>query len=574
MSDHKHHEGSKLEEIQKLVVWLEAERQSTEDEDFKKISERLVPHRGFWPTDGEDKKTILERGKKNINPAATMALDRTTAGLTTGMTPEGQPWFSIVPREEGVIEEDGVRVHINIREHIINTILREGKFYQAIHVGNLELFSFGGLMLFGDPSVKTISRFEECTAGTYAIASDADGELDTVVRRVRRTAMQLKKKYGYNKLCRGTQEQLDNGDPYGFIDVVHVVRPREDRDDTKIDNLNMPYESFMYEDQVDKKDGDYLVKGFLEESGYHEMPYFYAPYSLCGASEYGLGLGHLLVKQSGLLNETERLKVVALNKLINPPIKKPSSVKNRANVGAGQETKVSPTDNQGLAPLYEIPYQVYQSALQEIGDVMARINAIAKADLFMDLPLEMRPRDMTATEYMARKRERLQQVAPFISLYEPRVLDKIIQMVHNRADRAGMFPPLPAALEQSGVLDIVYISSVAKSLRQAGAESTRVFLADVAMVSELQTANQMKATSLRKVDFAQAIDELHKGSGAPAAILVDDSVYEKTLKQEAQKEKQLQEQEVGRQQAETAAKVGSVSTQGTVAGDAQAQEAL
>jgi hypothetical protein len=566
--------NEKLEEIQKLVNWLEGERQETEDEDFKKISDRLVPHRGFWPRDGEDKKTILQRGQKNINPASTLALDRATAGLTTGMTPEGQPWWAIQPREEGVMEADGVREHIAIREHIINTILREGKFYQAIHVGNLELFSFGGLMLFGDPSIKTVARFEECTAGTYSIASNADGDLDTVIRRVRRTPIQLKKKYGFHKLCKSTKEKIESGHPYDWVDVVHAVRPREDRDDTKIDNLNMMYESFMYEDQIDKKEDDYLAKDFLEESGYHEMPYFYAPYSLCGASEYGVGLGHLLVKQHGLLNETERLKVVALNKLINPPIKKPSSVKNRANVGAGQETKVSPTDNQGLAPLYEIPHQVYAAALEEISTVMERIAAIAKADLFYDLPMEMRPKDMTATEYMSRKRERLQQVAPFISLYEPRILDKVIQMVHNRADRAGMFPPPPPALEQSGVLDIVYISSVAKSLRQAGAESTRAFLADVGMLAELQTANQMKATVLRKVDFAQTADELHKGSGAPASILVDDTVFEETLEGEAQAEAAAMEQQQMREQAETAAKVGAVPTQGTVAGDAQAQEAL
>ncbi|GAG08522.1 unnamed protein product, partial [marine sediment metagenome] len=175
---------SKLALAKSVTRHLEEERKGTEDADFKLISENLLPSRGYWPAEGDNKKSILERGKKNINPAATLALERAAGGLTTGMTPEGQPWFGLRTEDSALMEETGVREHLGVRERMINSVLRMGGFYQAIHLNNIELLGFGGLLLFEDTSAKTVARFEACTVGTYAIALDAEGDLDTVVRRI------------------------------------------------------------------------------------------------------------------------------------------------------------------------------------------------------------------------------------------------------------------------------------------------------------------------------------------------------------------------------------------------------
>jgi hypothetical protein len=311
---------------------------------------------------------------------------------------------------------------------MINAVLRSGKFYQAVHTSNLELLGFGGMLLFGDTSENTTARFENCTTGTFCVAHDADGELSDVTRRRRMSAIQLKRKYGEDKLSNSTKALLKHA-PHTKVDVVHVVTPRADYDKTKIDNLNMPWSSIMYEDFPNAEEE---VSDVLSESGYHEMPYFYAPFSQVGASEYGMGPGHLLVGHSRQLNETERQKILAFQKMVNPPMKKPAAMKARLNIGPGQENIMSGSDPNGLAPLYEVPVQGYQAALVEIKDIMERIAVVAKSDVFVTMPLELRPAGMTATEYMGHQREKLQQAAPFVSIYEPSVLDKVITMVNNR----------------------------------------------------------------------------------------------------------------------------------------------
>lgn len=555
-------ETERYRDARQIADHLMEVRSTTEDADHKKIAESLLPHRGFWPEDGEDRKTILERGKKIINPAGTLSLERSAGGMTTGMTPEGQPWFGLVVPDKNLMEAPGVRQHLAVREQLINQVLRAGAFYQAIHACNLELFGFGGLLLFADSSLKSIARFEDCTVGTYAISRDAEGQLDTVVRRLRWSVKYIKTKYGEDKMSKAAREMLKEK-PYTTIDIMHVVKPRDDYDPDNIDNLNMPYVSYMYEIAGDgSADGKHDV---LNESGYWEMPYFYAPFSSVGDSDYGMGAGHSLVGHSRQLNETERLKVLCLQKLISPPTRVPTSFKGRLNVGPGQENKISSNDPRGVGTIYDVPVQGYQYAMQEIKDIMVRIAAVSKADLFITMSEDMRPTDMTLGEFMERKREKIQQVAPVMSLYEPWVLDKLILRTNNMLDRENYFPPAPPALLEAGGFEVEYISSIAKGLRQFGAESTRALVQEVLRITEAEIKAGLPPQSIRKLDLPQAVDEIAVGLGAPARVVLDDATFDKLIEEDkAKMHKQLQAQQE-REAAESMAKLGSVPNTGNMA---------
>jgi hypothetical protein len=566
--------SEKLKSAREIATFLEEERQTYEDPDAKLMSEYLLPHRGYWPDEGQTKTTILKRGKRNVNPASTLSLERAAGGLTTGMTPEGQPWINLRVADDKLMESGGVRVHLDFRKQRIENVLRAGGFYQAIHLCNMELLGFPGMLLFADTSDKTLARFECCTFGTWAIALDEEGNLDTVVRRLRWSAKQLKKKYGYKKLSKAVQDLCDTK-PYTKVDIIHLVRPREGREYGKIDNRNMKYESIMYEAVFNGE--EYTMNpdmaDVLNESGYHEMPYFYAPFARVGASDYGMSPGHLLIGHSRQLNETERQKLIALQKIVSPPMKKPGNFKGTLNVGPGAETAVSTQEKDGLRPLYEVPFQGYEYAMQEIESIMQRIAAVAKADLFTTMPDEMRPEGVTATEWLGKKREKLQMVAPVVSIYEPMVLDKVIECIHNRLERAGMFPEAPPALVEAGQIEIEYVSTIAMALRQVGAESTRSLMLDVKGLAEVEGMGGGPITVLRKINFPQVVDELARGIGAPASIIRDDEEFDKLIEQDRQAAQKQAEREDQQAQLEGAAKIGNISSQNTVLGEAMKQGA-
>ena len=554
--------SDKLKEAREIVTYLESERQATEDERFRDISEWILPHRGFWPADSDSKAAMLDRGKKIINPAGTLAVERAAGGMTTGLTPEGQPWFGFSVRDQKLMEAPGVREYLDYCENIIYAGLRMGDFYSQIQVNNQEIGGFGNMLLFQDFSPKTLMRFEACTCGTYCVALSAEGELDTVVRRLRWPARYLVNKFGKEKVSKRVLELMDTS-PYTKVDVIHLVRPNEKRDSGKIDNRNMPFESLIFEASADTDENG--PTDVLSQSGYHEMPYHFAWWTRAGDSDYGLGTGHLLLGHVKQLQEMERQKLIAVQKMVNPPVRKPSGFKGRLNTAPGGENAIGQSDSQGVGTLYEINIHV-QELMADIEKVEARIAAVAKADLFYDLPAEMRPKDMTATEYMERKRERLQLIAPVVSVYEPRVLDKVIERAYAMFDRAGLFPPPPPALVEAGHIMVDYISTVAKALRQAGVESTRALVLDVSQMAQIQASCGLRPTVLYKVDMAQAIDEIAEGLGVPSRVIRDDKAYEKLMAEDDAKQAQAMQ---AQQQADAAGKMAqlaNVKTDGTIAG--------
>lgn len=553
--------SSRLKKARDIVSNLESERQP-HDEKFKEITEWLLPHRGFWPGDGDSDKSVLSRGRKLINPAATLSCKRSAGGLTAGMTPETQPWIKLRHRDRNIQEAMGVRDYIGQVEALIRRLLQVGGFYQAIHQGNQEYIGFANMLIFMDRSPKTLARFEACTAGTYCVAHDADGNLVTVVRRLRYTVKQLGDKYGKEKLSRSSQNAYEKT-PYKKIDCVHVVTKRKTYDPTKIDFKNMPFESLLYEEAENKAN----VSDVLSESGYAEMPYFFTGWDKTGDSPYCVGPGHDSIGHSKQLQELERQKLIALQKKINPPMKKPIGMKGRLNTAPGSETSVSHTEPNGISPLYEVNVNLNEIR-QEINEVELRLGSTLLADLFYDLPAEMRPNDMTLGEYMGRKRERLQMMAPTLSSYEPEILDGIIARAFGMLDRANLLPPPPPAMGEASLIDVEYVSIIAQALKQDGGQTTRAVVLEVRELAALQRESGRKPTVIDKIDLDQCVDEIVDSYGAPGRILRDDETVAEMRKAEAAAEAEQAQSANQLAMAEAMSKIGSQSTGAdTVAGD-------
>lgn len=539
-----------LKELSEVAEHVEGLRKRREAQ-WRDISEWLMPMRGIYEgQDGAD--VIASRGKGLLNREGTRALKVAATGMTGGMTPAALPWFRWSLRDDVQNERTGARAWLDTVEASINSVLCACGFYQAIHACNMEFLAFGPLLLFQDNSQGALCRFESCTVGTWAVTLDADGGLDTVVRRLKLTAHQMEQRFGRDRLTPATAKLLDTNKGHERVEVVHVVRPRTERQHGRIDARNMPFASYMYEATG--------ADDVLSESGYHEMPYFFAAYDDT-LDLYGSAPGDDCLPDVKQLQELEKQKLVGLQKVINPPTRKPASFKQRLNVNPGGENAVSGGDPHGIGPLYEVRIDLNQ-VREEIATVVDRIRQTTMASYFADMPLELRPKDMTYGEYLERKRERLQLMGPSLEAYEAKVLTPVIFRTFALLDRAGMLPPPPDALGEVAVVDISYISPLAQALRQTGAESTRALLMDVMQLAEADPG------VLDKVDMDQAVDELAKGIGAPGRVVrSDEDVAAMRQQRDEAKAREAQAQEAITAMQGLAKVAGTRTGPGTLAHD-------
>ena len=521
------------EDIRAFATHLEQARTAREKE-WRELARWICPWRGLFQGEALAPEGTRRNRKAFLVPV-TQALQRGASGITSGMTPRNISWFEPDFDEAELAEASGARVWLDEIDRRMKSVLADGGFYQAIQNFNMDLLWAGCALLYSELSPLSGLRFECVQVGTFAIALDADGRLDAVVRHMAWTPARMAQQFGREALTRGTQDSLDKS-PYELVRVTHCVRRRDLRDPGRLDSKHMPWASYFWEENG---------TDFLHEGGFHEMPYFFAAWYE-GQTPYGTGPGDEALPDARQMDMLEHNKLEALARIIQPPVQYPASLKNRLRLEPRGMTPV--VEQIKITPIFDLgPVAQSLAAMQqEIGIIAQRLEKSLMASIFASMPLDQRPRDMSATEFLERKREALQQLGPVISAYEPNVLTPLLERVAATLDRQALLPPPPQALQGIPLLmKTEFVSPLANALRQTGAETTRALVQDVGILA------QLNPEVLDKVDLDQAMDELATGLGAPGKIIRADADV-------AQLRQARAEQQAAQQQAALAAQGAEV----------------
>ena len=536
-----------VKELKQLVSHLEGLRTKRLAQQYE-IGRLILPSRGLFR--GEETESL--RDADLFNPAAQRALRKAAAGMTQAITPASDPWFRHAFLSRADREATGGNEYVDTVDARIRAVLSAGSFYQAVHAFNKELLAFGCALLSCESSPRTVARFACQTCGTYAVALDADRMPACVVRRLKMTPRELAERFGRDRLSDVTQKMLDDK-PYAPVEVVHVVQRRENADASRRDGLNMPFASCWYEESGER---------LLHEGGFRSMPFFFTVWEEARGI-YGTGPGdEALADQKGI-EAWELRKMLGIEKMIDPPLLAPGTLKRHVRVAPGEVVSDSAaTQNNALRPLYEVNFgPAVQYVQQEVQQISMRLEDVMMANIFANMSLETRPAGMTMTEYMDRRRRSAELMGPTVSAYEPRVLNPLIERVFALLDEAGMLPPPPDGLSEWATLSVSYQSPMAQMLEQSGAVATAQFMEQVAPLV------QVNPEIFDKLDTDQMVDELAQRMGVPASIIRSDEQVATIRRQRAEAQAAQQAQAVAMMQAEAAAKLGGVSTQGTVAGE-------
>ncbi len=526
----------RFSEVRAFAAHL-AQGRAAREEEWRELADWLAPHRGVFS--GEDLSPSGTRRNRNaFTQVAAQALLRGASGMTSGMTPRNISWFEPDFQDAELGEASGARAWLDEIDRRMKATLADGGFYQAIQAFNTDLLWAGCALLYAEASPVSVVRFEAVQVGSFAVGLDAEGRLDAVCRAMIWTPARLAAAFGKAALSEGTRRALER-EPYRAVRVMHMVRRRDMRDPGKADKGNMAWESFFWEDAG--------AETFLHAGGYHEMPYFHTVWHE-GTTPYGTGPGDDALPDSRQIDRMERQKLQGLAKLARPPVQIPSSLKTRPDLAPGgithvpERTKIEPIED--LSP-YAHAFQYLQAELQTVG---RRLENELMASIFASMPLDQRPRDMSATEFLERKREALQQLGPVMSAYEPNVLTPLLHRVAASLDRAGLMPVPPDSLRGVPLLmKVDFVSPMANALRQTGAETTRALLQDVMGLA------QANPDILDKVDMDQVVDELAAGLGVPGKVVRADADVAALRQARAEAQAQTQEMMLEQQQAQSAA---------------------
>jgi hypothetical protein len=409
-------------------------------------------------------------------------------------------------------------------------------------------------VLYQEESQNTVATFRNFEIGEYRVALGADGVIDTCYRTFWMTARQMYDMFGDNVSASVKNQVVDNSGPYQYHEVLHVLEPRKLRNPGKIDSPNKPYASVW----IEKNGNDNQL---LRDSGFEERPFVAPRWRKVGQNPYGFGPGMYARGNVKMVQEQEKTGIKALHREVDPPLSVPSQFKDIISLLPGAANYRTGGTNEKIEAILNVKMDL--KALDfKIQQTEQRIERTFFNDLFMIIiNAERAGRDVTATEILGRKEEKLLLLGPTIERQISDFLDPTIERTFNIAFRRNMFPPPPEELTNQ-TWEIDYISVLGRAQKIVDAQNLNTYLAEVERVAALDSA------MVHKTNFEEYLEQFADIVGIPPDVIRTKDAFAEIRAQIAQLEQQKAEAEQQAAQAVNMKNMGSASTQeGTALGD-------
>jgi hypothetical protein len=480
---------------------LKADRSQLETQ-WQDIAELVRPQRAEFLSrklEGE------RRGLLQFDATSATALDQLAAGLWGAVTNSATEWFQ-VRHPDPVLAEDGeVKLWLDEARRIMSDALSaEGqRFYTQALEFYSDLGAFGTAIFYTDEDAgRGRLTFSNRALVECVIDQDDRERVDTVIRRFRWTARQAVQRWG-DRAPEKARLAVAAQRPNDTLDFIHAVYPREDRDPRRRDARGKAWRSVHV-----SLDGMQVV----QNGGFEEFPYQVARWGTAQRGLYGESPAMKALSDIKMLNQVERLKLVAGQKAADPPLLAPDENAIRGvKVHPGGITYggVDANGNALIQPLQTgADFRVFEGIAEQ------KRAAVREAFHNTLMMMTQRP-NITATEVLEVKEERLRLLGPQLSRIETEFLDPLTRRVFALLWRADALPPVPEALAMDARVKVEYVSQLAVAQRSGAAANVMRTMQSILPLAQANPA------ILDNIDFDEAARAIADGYGLPPKLLRD-----------------------------------------------------
>jgi len=492
----------------------------------------------------------LNTNKKILNSKTVLAVRNFSSGILSGAMSPARKWFKLAmhgnqPQQNMSYE---VKDWLSDTAKLIRDIYNGSNLYLNLPVMFSQLGVFGISAMSVQSDFDDIIRTKILPIGSYRIAENEKGIVDTLYRCYTDTARNLYKKFGKDNVSDRVKQLIDNEQGETSIECVHAVEPNEDYIPDSPWAKNKKFISVYYEvgGESDK---------FLSRSGFDMFPYLIMRSTVNGEDVYPStcpGIDALADAKSLMTKVREHAKSLKLKNL--PVTTGPASMKNKVkSLNAGD---FIPNDNPTNGKM-EAVYLV-NPATQELDASIKETEFIIQQHFFNDIfavIINSIPTTKTAYEVSEIKEEKLLILSPLLEQIQAGS-KYLIDLTFDYALKAGIVPPPPKEL-QGRELKVEFVSTLAQAQQIIGIGSIERFTTFVANL-----AGTVDPSAAMKLNINQIIDDY----GADAGIDPNQIIPNETVEQEKQAAKQQQAinqaMELAKGGSEVARNMGGVDSTG------------
>lgn len=507
-----------------------------------------------------------DRRNNNIINNTAITCHRTLrAGMMAGMTSPARPWFRLLPGNLALMNNSAVKEWLSQVTDIMLDIFHKSNLYNVLPLIYGDMGQFATAAMLMEEDFDDVVRFYSFPIGSFMIATDDKGRVNTFCRDFRMTVKQLVQKFGregrdpnnpkdinWDKLSITVKNYWENNQRELWVDVVHLILPNDMYDENRAEAQNKKFESVYFEigvqgGQVSDISGPEDDR-FLRVKGYDYFPVLCPRWEVSAEDAYGTSCpGMDALGDVKGLQMLEKRCLQAVDKIVNPPMQAPTSMRNsKTSILPGDISYVDVREGQlGFRPVYETKLSI-QEVQMKIQEHEKRIESAYFTDLFLMFANDESAQPDTATEINEKKQEKLLALGPVLEQTNQDLLDPLVENTYMIGNRQRRFPPPPVELHGQ-VLNPEYLSIMAQAQKTSGLAGIDRFMQSIA--GQVEIYPEMKD----KIDSDAYVETYGDMTSVPPQLIRSDDKVAQIRKARSQAQTQ-QAQNENLQAKATAAK--------------------
>jgi hypothetical protein len=495
---------------------------------WRDLSDHFLPRRVRWLMTPNEM-TGRHYRTKLIDTTSIIAARTCAAGMMSGIVDPSRPWFTLGIQGRQIEIWDPVSIWLDQVVRTLQAVLAESNFYNAMAQCFWDLVIFGTAPVLIYEDYEDVIRCFNPRPGEYFIDQDAAERVCSFYREFTMSASSIAQRWGEDRLPAHMKTDLEKGNSRGREQVVcHAYEPM--RDGVPLPKTFKYYEFYWIKGSRDEE--------YLGLSGINDPMGLFPRWDTDSGDVYGRSPAMDALPDVKQLQQEQKRKAQALDKMVDPPLLADAQLKNQPTTALpGGVTYVAGLGREkiGMQSIYDTQFPVGE-VREDIQEVQTRVKSILFNDLFlMFQQLQAEPRSAAAVD--ARREEKMIMLGPVLERFENEGLTPAIDRVFGICMRARLIPPPPPGL--GGIyLQPQYESMLTAAQQAASASSIERVFATVGNFAGV------RPEAADKLDFDEGIDEYARRLGLPPKIVNSPDKVAAIRQQRAQAQQQQQQAEL------------------------------
>lgn len=455
--------------------------------DWQELAEYFLPRSVRFLVRNVNKPPARNKRIKDSTPL--LALRNFSSGMMSGATNPATNWFRVKVHNYKQSESYEIKTWCNAVENLFRDIFNSSNLYRVLPAVYKQIGVFGISVIAMNSYESSVLNCMLLPVGSYRIAKNFKGEVDTICRVFMETAKNLYDRFGAENVSSDVLSAISSGRYEEMFEVVHFVEPNKEFLPLSPWAKDKAFVSVYYEASSKEEK-------FLSKSGFDKFPYAVFESEVNGEDVYPTecpGVNALPdVKQlmSMVIDEGKALK-----KMISPTYKGPAGLKNKKMLDAPAAFIEEDENGRGLSPVYEVNPRVL-----EVENIIEKLKDSVKEIFYNDLfsmILNTAERSRTATEVNELKEEKMVLLSPLLQQIHSG-LNRVIDWVFQESVSLDILPEPPAEIMGEN-MEIEFVSTLAqaqKAVKISAMERFTTFTVNLAQNLDASLKNKLNANKI------------------------------------------------------------------------------